>query len=234
MKLLTMTGVLVLAAATVAACGDDENMINPTTTATSSTTGSGAGGGSGGSGGSGGMAAMPRGKNNPPTPGTQIDRLGRPAINTATNHTFDTDETAKGAAKDAYNAAAQADWPSFAGEIEANLAILDSLDANCGNQLVADQNANDRYSFLATVLADDELYVLTTTGECGVYLGLEGEIVGALASGDGKCGGRAPSDDVIERSYSVLAAGVLTGVDDTITADDGVQTATFPFLGPPL
>lgn len=235
MKLVTIASVIGLAATVVVGCGDDETNPNVTTT---TTTGAGAAGGDGGMGGmggdgGGGMAAMPRGKDNPPTPGAQIDRIGRAAINTAVNHTFDADETTKGAAKDAWNAAAPSAWMGFAEEIEANLAILDALDGTCGNQLVADANPNDRYAFLAGVLADDQLYVLSTEGECGVYLGLEAEIVGAVGAGEGKCGGRTPADDVIERSYSVLAAGVLAGVDDTITEDDGAQTDTFPFLGAP-
>jgi len=170
-----------------------------------------------------------------PKLGAQIDRMGRPAINTALNHTFDTDTTSKNAAKDAYNDALPATWSRFESEFEKNLAILDSLDTNCGNQLLADttKTGPDRYKTLADVLTDDQLYVDATQSTCGVYLGVEAEFVGAVGSGAGKCGGRTPKDDVIERSYSVLAAGALSGVDDGITADDGAQTATFPFLGPP-
>ena len=64
-------------------------------------------------------------------------------------------------------------------------------------------------------------------------LGLEAEVVGAIPAGAGGCGGRTPADDVIERSYSVLAAGALSGIDDTIVGDDGVQSESFPFLAPP-
>src|SRR6185369_12071168 len=39
----------------------------------------------------------------PPVIGAQIDRFGRPVVNTALNHAFDPDETAAGLAKDAYN-----------------------------------------------------------------------------------------------------------------------------------
>jgi hypothetical protein len=90
-----------------------------------------------------------------------------------------------------------------------------------------------RYQTLATVLADDQLYVNINSGDCGTYLGLEVEVVGAVDVGVGGCGGRTPSDDVIERSYSVLAAGALAGIDDTIAGDDGEQTRDFPFLAPP-
>lgn len=179
------------------------------------------------------IAKMPRGKANRPTPGVQIDRMGRPAVATATIATFSSDDVAKGQMKDAYNAAAPASWATYSGEMKKSLAILDSLDGVCGNQLVADQTA-ERYAFLAGVLADDQLYVHSERGECGIYLGLEAEIVGAVGEGEGKCGGRTPTDDVIDRSYSVLAAGVLAGVDDGVTgADANADPNVFPFLGAP-
>jgi hypothetical protein len=173
---------------------------------------------------------------NPSMPylGVQIDRTGRPAISTALIQTFNGDSGQKGATKDAYNAARPAGWPAFASDMEQSLAILDSLDTVCGNQLLADDsNPNGRYAGLAGILADDQLYVNADAGECGVYLGLEAEVVGAIGAGEGKCGGRMPADDIIDRSYSVLAAGILTGVDDTIAADDCSFSATFPFLCAP-
>jgi hypothetical protein len=171
----------------------------------------------------------------PPRPdiGPQIDRVGRAAINTALNNTFNGDDDAKGAAKDRYNAAGPTQWSEFTGDFRASLAILDSLDTVCGNQLLAASEDDTRYQTLATVLVDDQLYVNINSGQCGTYLGLEAEVVGAVPAGGGGCGGRTPSDDVIERSYSVLAAGALGGIDDTIQGDDGLQTADFPFLAPP-
>jgi len=169
-----------------------------------------------------------------PQLGVQVDRVGRAAISTALIETFNGDDAAKGAAKDSYNAAGQAQWAGFSADFQGNLAILDSLDTNCGNQLLADDtNTDGRYAALAGILADDQLYLNSDSGECGVYLGLEAEVVGAVGAGDGKCGGRTLTDDVIDRSYSVLAAGVLTGIDDTITAGDCTPTSTFPFLCAP-
>ncbi len=169
-----------------------------------------------------------------PALGTQIDRAGRPAISTALVETFNGDSAAKGAARDAYNAAGPGEWASFAPDFVGSLAILDALDATCGNQLLADDgNVDGRYAALAGILADDQLYVNSASGECGVYLGLEAEIVGAVPAGDGKCGGRTPADDIIDRSYSVLAAGILTGVDDTVAADDCAPSDAFPFLCDP-
>jgi hypothetical protein len=208
-------------------------------TASGGVTGAG-GKASGGATGTGGSTVVTDGGDTdggipaPPALGKQIDRMGRPAINTALNNTFETNATTKGAAKDAYNDALPPAWPTFKAEFQKNLAILDSLDGSCGNQLLAGATATaDRYATLAGVLTDDQLYVNSAVGACGVYLGVEAEAVSAVGAGAGKCGGRTPKDDVIERSYSVLAAGILSGVDDTITADDGSQTTTFPFLGAP-
>ncbi|MEC7519205.1 MAG: hypothetical protein VYE22_05030 [Myxococcota bacterium] len=174
------------------------------------------------------------GRDGRPALGAQIDRTGRPAISTALVETFNGDSAAKDEAKDRYNAATPSTAGAFMGTVQTSLAILDALDATCGNQLLAGETAEaGRYETLATILLDDRLYVHTERTTCGTYLGLEAEVVGAVPEGMGGCGGRTPSDDVIERSYSVLAAGALDGVDDTVTADDGAQTPTFPFLGPP-
>ncbi|MFT7578406.1 MAG: hypothetical protein ACI9MR_000064 [Myxococcota bacterium] len=174
----------------------------------------------------------PLGADARPTPGTQIDRTGRPAISTALVGTFATGDD-KTAAKNVYNAATDVStWDAtFAGQIEGALGIYDALDAICGNQLIADQDPNDRYGFLAGALADDQLYVNAEFGtDTCIFLGVEGALVAGL---DANCGGRRPADDVIERYYSVLAAGVLTGVDDGVTADASKFTSTFPFLAAP-
>lgn len=184
------------------------------------------------------MQSAARGRDNPPSVGTQIDRNGRPGISTAAMATFTPDET-RNARRAAYAAADDpADWAAdFTGDISSTLAILDSLDTNCGNQLLAGDTAEaGRYDGLAGVLADDRLYVNAASGENGgnLYLGVEAQAVGALE--DGGAGGRRPSDDVIERSYSVLAAGILAGIDDTIATDDDgeLDDDNFPFLDTPL
>jgi hypothetical protein len=70
-----------------------------------------------------------------PALGTQIDRMGRPAVNTLMNHGFD-GTAAAGPAKDAYNADAdKATWPAtYLAEFKRNLGVLDALDTGlCGN-----------------------------------------------------------------------------------------------------
>ena len=112
-----------------------------------------------------------------------------------------------------------------------NLAILDSLDTVCGNQLLAGPTATaGRYGTLAGVLADDRIYVNTSSGTCAQYLAVEANAVG-IPNGD--CGGRTFAYDTIDTTYSVLAAGALGGVGDGIPRDaDANHSAEFPFLGP--
>jgi hypothetical protein len=171
-----------------------------------------------------------------PTLGTTIDRQGRPAIGPALINTFDANTTTAGAAKDNYNAAAKANWSGFSTNIATSLGILDGLDTNCGNQLLAGANAvAGRYNTLAGVLADDQLYVNTASTTCTQYLAVEANAVNVAPNTD--CGGRTLSYDVIDTSYSVLAAGALSGVGDDINADgDGANihsNTAFPFIGAP-
>jgi hypothetical protein len=171
----------------------------------------------------------------PPALGVQIDRMGRAGVNTALTDPFNLNSTQKGATQDAYNAASSpSQWgPQFSSRIAGNLAILDSLDTVCGNQLLAGPApAPGRYATLAGVLADDQIFVNTGSGTCDVYLAVEANAVG-IANSD--CGGRTPLVDTIDRTYSVLAAGALSGVTDGVAADaDGGHSARdFPFLAAP-
>lgn len=174
-----------------------------------------------------------KGDPDPPTLGAQVDRMGRPAIATAAIATFESDTTVKGQEKDAYNAAAQSTWASFAAEMAENLAILDSIDEVCGNQLL--YSTAGGYG-LAGVLADDRLWVNSTgTGsEDGqVYLAVEANAVNIIPNT--LSGGRNLTMDIAETSYSVLALGAVAGADDGIAPpDDAAQSnTTFPFVAAP-
>ena len=167
----------------------------------------------------------------------QIDRMGRAGVNTALTDPFFRESVPAEQAKhdmvaDAYNS--QSDptkWKFFfSDEIAGNLAILDSLDTVCGNQLLAGKTAvAGRYHALADVLADDQLYVNTKSGTCQQYLAVEGNALG-ITNKD--CGGRTPLEDTIDVTYSVLAIGQLSGVTDGVDKDnDGTASLTrFPYL----
>jgi hypothetical protein len=216
---------LVGAAATLAAagCGDDE-----TSTATTASTGTGGeGGGAGGNGGAGGGAAPAA-----PKPGALIDRMGRPAINTALNFTFSNNPEMKDMAKDKWNTDEPEAWASHQAEIEKNLAILDGIDTTCGTQILAGPDAMPgRYATLAGALADDRLWLNTSGTSCAQYLAVEANATKIVENMD--CGGRTLVYDVIDTSYSVLAAGALAGVTDAVNTPNDVAGEIFPYLAPP-
>lgn len=273
-KSIKFVGGLLLSVGLLVACGDDSSDNggggsdtggggnNPTTGGGGSGAGEDGGGGSGdgGGGGNGGK----------PEKGAPIDRMGRPAINTALNGAFvqfdgtdkvASDSTQRLADQDAYNEDNQPnDWDDNYTEIfAANLGILDTLDASAGNpQPGACQNpvtsngsvSNvDSYDFVAAALTNDRLFVYAdgegcsaaaiegegTNGEVGGYLSAEAAALAGLTLTG--CAGRRPIDDVIETTYSIVAAGGLAGVDDGIGPEDvpeGSHPEVFPYIGEPL
>lgn len=79
-----------------------------------------------------------------PTLGAQIDRMGRPAVNTVLNRGFDAPQI-NGAAKKTYNEdASLANWATYVPEFMSSLAMIDVLDSGvCGNGIceTGEQNA---------------------------------------------------------------------------------------------
>lgn len=144
----------------------------------------------------------------------QVDRMGRPGINTVLINVLPNTGTAL---KDAYNRAAdRSTWATlFQTEMQNNLAALDTLDGTSGNALLP-------AATLASVLVDDRLVIDTSKAQCDAYLAVE---LGAPG-----CGGRTLARDVIDDS---LGAIVGPGVSDNV-ANDSVFLSDFPFLGRPL
>lgn len=100
----------------------------------------------------------------PPALGDQIDRMGRPAVNTALTDPFDINPTMNiDMIKDAYNSDKDRSmWVAhWAAAIKVSLGIYDGLDTMCGNQAAADLMP-PRYSALAGLLADDVLLLDTS------------------------------------------------------------------------
>jgi hypothetical protein len=191
----------------------------------------------------------------PPTLGAQIDRLGRPAINTALTATFETDAGVKGAKKDSYNQDnAQAGWnPKYIPEQAGNLAVFDGLDTVCGNQFLAQDAGGPGagpntavYGALAGITADDRLWLNTAATSCTTYLAVEanfaathGLIPASLANSD--CGGRSLGFDVIDITYSIVATGGIGTPGAATTVSDGVDkdavktaATAFPYLAAPV
>ena len=197
----------------------------------------------------------------PPVLGEQLDRAGRPLIGTALIGAM-SDDTTRAAARDVYSHAADpATWRTtplrgsvtIEDELEINLAKFDAIDkgfvAGNGNTLTGCQNGflysaptkPESYQNAAALFADDQLYIDTAKTSCGIYLSLEIELASGGNLPHTACGGRTPTHDVVDVTYSVIAAGI-DGLDvpngfrgrirDLVTAHANVQI-TFPFLGAP-
>ena len=147
-------------------------------------------------------------------PTGQIDRMGRPAINTALISSEN---------KDAYNQSSPAEGAQFIDEMTAALAFVDGLDGNDTNGLLADSRAD-----LAGLLAADVLLINTAIDNCsGGYLALELGL-------EGNCGGRTLEQDVIDTTLQALvdASGTVT-VTDAVDNNDLPFNAAFPYLPAP-
>lgn len=164
--------------------------------------------------------------------GVLIDRMGRALTGNALLGTFDS-EQASDQRKTEYNQAPQGQWPSFAPDLAATLAIYDAFDGRCGNQWLALRRAAaaERYGKLARLLADDRLWVNSASKICEQYLAAEFKQEGT-ANHD--CGGRTPNYDAVDVFRSLLTMGKTRGVDDGVARDDRVHSdAVFPFLAAP-
>lgn len=193
----------------------------------------GCGGGSGGDDDSGDL-------------GRQIDSMGRAAINTALVNTFEADAI-RGAAEDVYNATGNFNRAGYRDEMAKQLAVYDALAGTCGDNPLTNRasaapadglaTGANRYDFLATVLADDHLYLNSNSGgavvnQCNQYLSAELGVVGVTGL-EADCGGRTPNHDTIQTTYSAVAIGAAVGVDDGVSSDNRTHSLTvFPFLAP--
>ena len=142
-----------------------------------------------------------------PRNGNQLDRMGRPAVNTA---------LVPSNLKDAYNGSENPAWwaAQFTDEFIASLDFVDGLDMTMGNALLGDSAA------LAGVLVDDRLIIDTSEANCGAYLAVELSVAG-------QCGGRTLDRDVMD---DTLGALVGTPISDNVDNDSTFQM-DFPFIG---
>ncbi|HEV8320372.1 MAG TPA: DUF4331 family protein [Myxococcota bacterium] len=148
--------------------------------------------------------------------GTQLDRIGRPGINTA---------LIPGAMHDTYNADADPTmWgTNWTATITAGMSAADGIDGMTGNRLTDVLGVPD--AVIAPILADDRLLIDTGIATCGEYLSRE---LALLGTGMNQCGGRPLAADVMDVSLEVLVAATLT--DNVPT--DSVFLLDWPFLAP--
>lgn len=165
--------------------------------------------------------------------GVRIDRAGRPLTGNALLGPLEMADVSD-AMKLRYNEATPATGAAFVPEIEKSLALYDGYDGHCGNQLFIDAKAPpaQRYTRMATLLADDRLWVNSASAVCTRLFAVE------IAAADGRrqddCGGRAPSYDASNVYRSLLATGAATGISDGVIRDGMPQSdGVFPFLAAP-
>lgn len=172
------------------------------------------------------------------SPKQRLERTARPFVkNTLLGSApFSTDK-ASGDLRQRYNEATPATATAYAVKIEKSLAMQDSLDGTCGNQLLANKAPDSprRYRALARVFADDRLWVNGASRACTQFFAVELAALAGLKDYAADCGGRSPTYDAPNMWRSVLIAGAVDGVHwDGLDHDEHVPSATeFPFLAPP-
>jgi hypothetical protein len=179
-----------------------------------------------------------------PQLGTQIERLGRGTINVAVTDPFDISTDGRDKTRDNYNKDSnESTWAAtWVPDFETILPIYDGADGTCGNQLAADMTKTDktRYATLATVFADDRLYLDTSQTTCAFYLAVEATALGVMVP---DCGGRTPNEDVIDEMYTFATAGLAGFMNGKFAVTDGIpmdmdggtaSLTAFPFLADPL
>jgi hypothetical protein len=164
----------------------------------------------------------------------RVDRMGRPLTGNALLATLGPEEVSD-AMKERYNRATPATSDEFVGEIEKTLGLYDGFDGRCGNGWLADDQAGaSRYLALAALLADDRLWVNSTSGTCAALFAVERAALSGRRELAGDCGGRAPSYDAVDVYRSLLVDGAATGVSDGVDRDEiAPSDAVFPFLAAP-
>jgi hypothetical protein len=206
----------------------------------------------------------------PPLLGMQADRMGRPLIIGALVGAFRDTPQATDMKRELYNgfpeppfwATASLGDRTVSAELMTNLGILDVLDQGnmsipgtgmnipgCRNQILYNGNISGggtpgpgSYSMFATLLADDMLFVDTSKPTCTEYFALEAERVSGGAILHSQCGGRAPTHDVVDYTYSALLSG-LNGftpppafqprITDGAARHGDLSDTVFPYFGPP-
>ncbi len=166
--------------------------------------------------------------------GRQLDREGRPLTANALLGLL-APEDVSNSLKEQYNAATPADSARFIPEIQKSLGLYDAFDGKCGNQLLAQDAAapQARYRALATVLADDRLWVNSASGRCTQLFAVELANLTGQAGWGADCGGRAPDYDAANVYRSLLVDGTGFSIDDGLHADERPpSSAVFPFLAP--
>jgi hypothetical protein len=172
------------------------------------------------------------------SPTRQIDRMARPFVgNTLLGSAPFSSDQASSDIRDRYDAATPNTSSTYMPMIEKTLAMQDSLDGTCGNQLLAgkDLDSPARYRALARVFADDRLWVNSAAHVCTQFFAVELANLAGRKEFENDCGGRSPVYDTPNAWRSLLITGATDGIHwDGLSHDEHAPSATvFPFLAPP-
>lgn len=169
------------------------------------------------------------------SPTRQVDRAGRPLTGNALLAPL-----AGGAMsdklKEEFNAATPATSSRFVPAIQESLGLYDGYDGQCGNGLLENTvgDIDVRYGELATLLAEDRLWVNSASTTCTQLFAVERAARGGETALAADCGGRTPTYSAVNAYRSLLAGGQPTGIDDGVDADELMPSnSAFPFLRPP-
>ena len=168
--------------------------------------------------------------------GKTLDRMARPFVgNTLLGLAPFSPDDASGVLRQQFNEATPANAANFIAQLQKGLAFQDSLDGDCGNQVRAEADESpERYRALATVFADDRLWVNSTSQVCTQFFAVELANLAHRPVFGHDCGGRAPTYDTSNSWRSLLIAGTTTGITDGLHHDEHPPSDTaFPFLAPP-
>jgi hypothetical protein len=171
-----------------------------------------------------------------PTLGQPIERTARPLIKNALVGGPLARDAVSNRRKEAYNRVGRDGWAQFSPDIELTLGLYDGFDGKCGNQWLADTKADPqkRYRRLATLLADDRIWVNSASSTCTQFLAVEFTALGTPGAFAGDCGGRTPNYDASNIFRSLLIDGTTKGGVDGLTHDEKIHSTTdFPFLAAP-
>jgi hypothetical protein len=168
-------------------------------------------------------------------PERQLNRVGRPLTKNALLGLFAPDSVGD-SLKEQWNAATPATSAGFIPEIQKTLGLYDGFDGKCGNQLLVDPRAapSARYLALATLLADDRLWVNSASSVCTQLFAVELAKLAGESALNQDCGGRTPNYNASNVWRSLVVNGSTVGVDDGVDHDEREHSATvFPFLAAP-
>jgi hypothetical protein len=165
----------------------------------------------------------------------RIDRAARPLTGNALLAPLGSADIADDL-KERYNEAEPKTAAVFIAPIEEALGLYDGYDGRCGNQWLVDRKAapEHRYRTLATLLADDRLWVDSASKVCTQLFAVERAHLSGEHALDHDCGGRTPNYDAANTCRSLLATGTPVGIDDGVHRDEREHSSTvFPFLAAP-